>query len=408
MSRIELTPPLRAISAIALMLPLCGVAAPTISIDRVQQRYPWNKIVDIDYTIGGLETDPNDYQVVLTATAKISETETRTIVCSNYVGYALCDLPTANGANRVAWNASADGADFLTHDLSIKAELVYAPVVDMDADYLIIDMAGGTAATEFPVRYVKGDYGSSIFNTDLYKTTRLVMKRVSAGTFWMGTGNVASGTNRHRVQLTKDYFLGVFEVTYTQYNQLISHASGTYLAAERPLCPVNVVTYAGITGGDGFIAKLNARTICRGQRVAGFSLPTEAQWEYACRAGTETKYHWGDSDNDYGPYAWTSGNAGNTTRAVGTKLPNPWGFYDMTGNAYEKPIDNYAAYPAYDAEGVTVDPCVIIDGGLSIPRGGAGTNPVGSCASGFRNSTGVGGTYNTDGFRLGLTLGGAR
>ena len=393
----------------SLILPLCGFAAPTVSVDRVQQRYPWNKIVDIDYTVSGIETDPNDYQLVFTATATLPDSSTRTIVCSNYVDYALCDLPTANGSSRVAWEAALDGADFLTHNLTIKAELVYAPVVDIDADYLIIDLANGkTAAAPLPVRYVKGNWGSAIFNKDLYKKTRLVMKRVSAGAFWMGEGNVASGTKRHRVRLTKDYLLGIFPVTFTQYNQLMSYNNGNYNAAEKPLCPVNGVNYMVITASDGFIAKLNARTVCRGMAVTGFNLPTEAQWEYACRAGTETLYFWGSNEGDAGPYAWSNANSGSTSRAVGTRLPNPWGFYDLAGNVYEKPIDNFAAYPAYDAEGETVDPCVIIDGGLSIPRGGAGTNPTSSCASGYRASTGVSGTYNTDGFRLGLTLGGVR
>ena len=86
---------------------------------------------------------------------------------------------------------------------------------------------------------------------------------------------------------------------------------------------------------SSFMGKLRART------GLNFDLPTEAQWEYACRAGTTTKYSYGDSGN--GDYMWYYGNSCMKTHKVGTKLPNPWGLYDMHGNVYEWCLDWYAS-----------------------------------------------------------------
>ena len=95
---------------------------------------------------------------------------------------------------------------------------------------------------------------------------------------------------------------------------------------------------------SSFMGKLRMRT------GFDFDLPTEAQWEFACRAGTTTTYYWGDSMNDN--YVWYSGNSSNTSHIVGTKVPNSWGLYDMSGNAYEWCLDWYAtSFSGIDPKG---------------------------------------------------------
>ena len=420
MSRIELTPPLRALSAIALMLPLCGVAAPTISIDRVQQRYPWNRLVDIDYTLSGLTGDVNDYRIVFTASA-VTNGVAISVVCSNFLDYAACDLPTAEGASRVTWDAAADGAGFFAKDATVAAQLVYQPVTQTDADYMIVDLSSGASSAAYPVRYVRFPRNNDFsvqFNRPRYKTTHLVLRRVEAGTFTMGNGTSGAAL-AHTVQLTQDYYLGLFELTRTQYLSVVGGKDPSSMkhtdTPESPTawCPVGKLPQTTILAGDGVLARLTARATCRGEGVGSFVLPTEAQWEYACRAGTTTKYFWGTSDALAGNYAWYKDNCLGADQAVGLKLPNPWGFYDMAGNADEWCNDCYANYtddPAYVAGGTTVDPKGVASAANAVLRGAYWTyseTRLGDLTSYIRYNAPSGSDYSNHGLRVSLTVSGA-
>ena len=388
-----------------------SASAVTISVDRVQQRYPWNGLVDIDYTIAELpaEENPLDYRIEVTITATTNDVPL-TIVASNFATYAWCDLPTANGRWRATWNSTAEGAQFAANDLAVNMKLFKSPVSKSEADFLVVDLSAGSGAdATYPVRYVRAPYAkTSYFNNRMYKKDRLVLKRVPAGTFWMGAGNVSSGTNRHRVQLTEDYFLGIFELTLGQYKnvmgrypyQLVESWTAAVDGA-KDYGPVIYESWNALMAENGVISLLNGRTLHGDVAVAGFNLPTEAQWERACRAECEYTYYWGsDSYADSSLYLWPS--TLSHTYEVGLKRPNDWGFYDMYSNAFESCLDGYADYPAYDEETVIVNPTGDDTAAKRVLRGStvmlAAAN---TCQSGARSSEdpSVGRAHNS-GIRL--------
>jgi formylglycine-generating enzyme required for sulfatase activity len=115
-----------------------------------------------------------------------------------------------------------------------------------------------------------------------------------------------------------------------------------------------------------------------------FRLPTEAEWEYACRAGTKTRFSFGNSDSDLGNYAWHRPKSGMRPYAVGTKRPNPWGLYDMHGNIGEWCSDKYGKYE-FPMEGVVSDPTGSGSGEFRVVRGGFYRGAAGFCRSAARS-----------------------
>ncbi len=215
------------------------------------------------------------------------------------------------------------------------------------AKYLVVDLSGGPSAESWPVEYLNGEPAGG-FNTAEYKTTKLVLRRIEPGTFTMGSPSGESGrlTNEtlHQVTLTKPYYIGLFEVTQKQYALVMGSNSSSFTGDAQPVDWVSWNTIRGEDGWpgaatvseDSFIGRLRART-----GLVDFDLPTEAQWEYACRAGTTTPYSYGGSANwDYG---WYWENSSDQTHDVGTKKPNAWELYDMDGNVCEWCLDWYTS-----------------------------------------------------------------
>jgi formylglycine-generating enzyme required for sulfatase activity len=183
-------------------------------------------------------------------------------------------------------------------------------------------------------------------------------KLLPDGTFTMGEGSEA-----HQVTLTKAFELGVHEVTQEQYEAVMGTNPGRY---KGPQNPVEMVSW---NDAVEFCRKLSAMPA---EKKAGYvyRLPTEAEWEYACRAGTTTKYSFGDSESELGDYAWYAKNSVATTHPVGGKKPNAWGLYDLHGNVWEWCQDWYGDYPS----GAVTDPTGAASSSSRVLRGGSFLN----------------------------------
>jgi len=189
---------------------------------------------------------------------------------------------------------------------------------------------------------------------------------------------------QHSVRITKPFYMGKHEVTQAQWEALMD---GNPSKFKNPSNPVEQVTWNDI---QPFLAKLNkpvtpAGTSSKPERpdtTIQYALPTEAQWEYACRAGTTTAFGHGDNPAGLWQYAEFSGNSGHRTHPVGPKRPNAWGLYDMHGNVYEWCSDWYGA--DYYAQSPPADPTGPLDGSTRVVRGGGCTCLAALCRSAWR------------------------
>ena len=184
---------------------------------------------------------------------------------------------------------------------------------------------------------------------DLGDGVTMELVYIKAGTFVMGGESKTDGRfecvelPKHQVTLTKGFYLGKYEVTQAQYQAVMG--SNPSKATKAPDCPADNISESDAVE---FCAKLAGKT---GRDVR---LPTEAEWEYASRAGKSTKWFFGDDPSRLGDYAWFKDNAGGKSHPVGQKKPNPWGLYDIYGNVCERISDKYAR--SYYANSPKVDP----------------------------------------------------
>jgi formylglycine-generating enzyme required for sulfatase activity len=195
-----------------------------------------------------------------------------------------------------------------------------------------------------------------------------------SGTFTMGEDG-ADGEAPHQVTLTQPFELGVYEVTQEQYERVMGENPSNGGKGEQN--PVENVSW------DEAVKFCRELSALPAEQEAGYEyrLPTEAEWEYACRAGTTTSYSFGSTIAQLGDYAWFKENSDKTSHPVGQKKPNPWGLHDMHGNVFEWCQDWYGAYPA----GSLTDPTGPSSGSLRVIRGGCWINVSGYCRSAHRN-----------------------
>jgi formylglycine-generating enzyme required for sulfatase activity len=210
--------------------------------------------------------------------------------------------------------------------------------------------------------------------------------QIDPGNFLIGSPATEAGRGSDEgpqtlVTLTRSFYLGKYEVTQAEYAKVIGINSSAF--PSNPNLPMEMVSW---TDATTFCTKLTQREASAGRLPAGFvyRLPTEAEWEYACRAGRTTRYSFGDdlTGAALGQYAWYGEVDTGRTRPVGTRLPNPWGLYDMHGNVWELCRDALT----YTGGSVT-NPVGIGSGKMS--RGGSWHSLSPRCRSATRNP------YNT-------------
>jgi formylglycine-generating enzyme required for sulfatase activity len=220
---------------------------------------------------------------------------------------------------------------------------------------------------------------------------------VAPGTFTMGSApeeperNQAEGPQME-VTLSRGFWLGKTEVTQAQYQAITNENPSTFKNV-GPNAPVENVSWQDAMA---FCEKLTAREAAAGRLPDGYAytLPTEAQWEYAYRAGTTGAY-----PDEPAATSWNAGNSGETTHVVASKKPNPWGFYDMPGNVLEWCYDWYGNYPG----GTMTDPTGPHRGYYRMARGGSWRTDTRSSRSAARSGGSEGRRDYTIGFRLALS-----
>lgn len=277
--------------------------------------------------------------------------------------------------------------------------------------HLRVDVTGGTAAKSWPWRFSPAD---PVVSEKTFLWDEIWLKCVPAGTFVMGSPEDENGREyygldetRHKVTLTKPFFIGVAPVTRKQWTNMGGSLAALPLEGLEgvPAGKVNYYYPTGNTGCNTLLARINAKT-----GLTGFALPTEAQWEYACRADTQGV--WGDGSSydpgttganpstsaNLGRIAWYQGNSAvDGTRGVhqvATKEPNAWGLYDFHGNVWEWCRDWAADYPHESVADPTGPDTAPETNPRRIRRGGSYNTAAFACRAAIRNAQGESDTGN--------------
>jgi formylglycine-generating enzyme required for sulfatase activity len=208
---------------------------------------------------------------------------------------------------------------------------------------------------------------------------------IPLGSFQMGSNSGTSDEKpMHKVTIERAFYMGKTEVTQAQWKAVMGNNPSYFKGDDLP---VDSVSW---NDAKTFIQKLNAK-----ENTDKYRLPSEAEWEYAARAGSTTKWHFGDDESLLGDYAWYDENSGNKTHAVAGKKPNKYGLYDMVGNVWEWTCSEYGAY-SENKENV----CSQSISGQHVLRGGSWDGEANDVRSANRNAD-----YETDRyFNLGFRL----
>jgi formylglycine-generating enzyme required for sulfatase activity len=398
-------------------------AAPKISDVVVRQRWPWSGKVSIDYVLTS-----DDTQRVDVAVAAYNGATPLALPETSLSG----DLySVAQGMKRIVWDPSKSG---YTNAPLTQFRVILTPTIS--PVYVIVNLLK-SAGAEGQIQYVYPDDARlapdgnwySLTNDVSYMTTNLVFRRVYAGSYLM-QGNTS-------VRLTKDFYVGVFEVTQWQWHEITGGWNGAFSnPSYRNTRPVELIAYNAIRGAtndtpvinwpatgyavttNSFMGKLRTRT-----GIDAFDLPTEAQWEYVCRAGTISYYNDGGGTPSntktnaqmdvLGRYCYNGGRVfsgsswvnpnflcglTNGTAQVGSYVPNKWGLYDTHGNAGEYCLDW-----AGTVTGGT-DPTGPQSAANRVYRGGGRYSEGDACSSSTRNSYDPKNGNDSIGFRLAWIL----
>ncbi len=404
----------------SLCLCVCAflVAAEDASIQvlnvRTVSRWPWEGTVDVYYQV---ECDKEDADLVVSFAGYNADKDEVVAMNPAYItgdGFEE-GKPVVTGKElHAVWNAAADLPGYHCEDFAV---VVTASYDDGESLYLVVDISGGSGAASYPYHYTSEAPDTT---SDVCRTTELWLRKIPAGTFTMGAGSKSDTTLS--VTLTQDFYIGVFECTQAQYKNIMGSNPSDYSGDTRPVEYVsyNNIRGTGTSAGAGwpayghavdsssFMGKLRAKT------GLTFDLPTEAQWEYACRKradGTcwETDFNSGknltgdDTCSNMAAVGRYSGNASdgkggysaNHTK-VGSYLPSELGLYDMHGNVWEWCLDWYGSLSTAAA----TDPVGATSGSYRVERGGSWCNYAQYCRAAYRRSRTPSYNYYSIGFRV--------
>jgi formylglycine-generating enzyme len=233
--------------------------------------------------------------------------------------------------------------------------------------------------------------GSKTFSISMGKGVTMKLRRMPGGKFMMGKRKTSKARHKdeapqHAVMISKGFYIGVTEVTQSQYHVVTGKAPSNFKA------PGNPVEQVSWDEASAFCRMLSKRT------SLAVRLPTEAQWEYACRAGSTTDFSFGSDNDALAAYAWYSINCGEKTHKVALKKPNPAGLYDMHGNVWEWCRDWYDS-KFYRGE-KNVDPENTTQGKSRVIRGGSWKNPSDASRSTSRDKESPDKRRSKIGFRI--------
>ena len=197
-------------------------------------------------------------------------------------------------------------------------------------------------------------------------------------------------TPQHQVTISQSFYLGKYEVTQTQWVAVMGSNPSEFKGRTQP---VEKVSWDDV---QAFIQRLNTK-----EGTNAYRLPTEAEWEYAARAGTDTTRYWGDSTDEMGQHAWFTQNSGEKTHPVGQLKPNAWGLYDMMGNVWEWVSDWYGE--KYYTNSPRINPTGPNSGSSRVLRGGGWRYYPDNVRSAYRFYITPGLRHYDLGFRLSRT-----
>lgn len=400
---------LLSISAIAALSSL-GAKADVVSDVNFRQMLPFTRNVIITYTMTPAENTVYDikfYGSIDDGATSFDLEERGTLRISS-----LDETFYSAGAHRAEWTPDESFYDTATDKFKVKVE---AKEITVDK-YMVIDLSGGTGAASYPVIYL-GDVPTGGW-TEEYKTTKMVLRKVEAGTFSMGSASDELGREwyekQHLVTLTESFYACIFEVTQKQYELVMGSNPSQYKGDARPVEKVSYNMLRGENKGTGWPANNDVDEtsffgVLRAKTNLTCDLPTEAQWEFACRAGTTTALNSGKNLSnkneceemaEVGRYSYNKsdgkGGFGDHT-TVGSYLPNAWGLYDMHGNIRELCLDWRNS--AYD-DGPAVDPRGPSSANNRVVRGGSCSSYAYQCRSAKRDSVIPTAVFYNVGFRV--------
>lgn len=405
----------------------CAASVNAATIDRVivRQQWPWSTDVKVEYVISDVSKSVDLTIKVLNGTTELDDSNLYAAIKGKRYGITKSGAYSFSIDPEKAFGTSTP----VMTDFKVQLIPTESPANMSEVLYKVFDLDDGSCEEITRAQLLNGEKGTvetdfakigdgystslsdvviwtGVTNDVAYKTTKLVMRKVHAKDVVWKIGSPENDWGRtqyaypqvetqHDVMLTHDYFIGVFEVTQAQYQRILGKSPSYDKNTENAgLRPVNQVSYTTMRGGrdetqngeriswptNSYKHLVKSWSFCgtlRSRTKVDFDLPTEAEWEFACRAGTTSTIYTGADLTAFGQesrtkdIAWTADNSAKSTAnssyreqyPVGLLRPNAFGLYDMLGNALEQCLDWCVSDISLGAPDPLIDP----DGGSTPP-----------------------------------------